>query len=599
MRAEVAWNAVAAPSYELGSAYGGPLVPGTLAFRASAYTQQEGGWIDWRPYPEPFVAARNANSVGTTAVDIALAWRVTDDLTITPKLFYQHQIAEGIPYYWLNSSNSAQDQFADISVTQRKVNDTFVLPTLTLDWQFGGAALFSNTSYMDRKHYFTQDYTLSDNVAFTGNYTGPIAPAPGYNQNPQKQVIEELRLQSSNPSARISWLVGGFYQSLTEHAVQPVTSPSFGTWTQQVYGMSVAGLFGGVNLLEPGDLIYLGEDYTKDRQIAGFAQIDAKLFDGLTATAGIRYGTYKFSYTNYQDGPFNGGPSSSAGSGSQSQSTPKFGLTYKTSTNQLAYASVSKGFRPGGANTPVPSSCNPDLNKLGYSQTPSSYNPDSVWSYEVGWKGNTPQRRLVWDASAYYIKWTAPQTVFILPTCGGYQIIANAGEVVSKGFDIQGNFAATDDIVLQFVLGYDNDRYTKTVSEPNSAKNIVTSGEHLQTPPWHAMLALDYTMWAINSGAHWYLHLDDTFTNSYRVGDQADALYDPINYPYNNPSSVNIASARFGLRGTSWDASLFSTNLLNSHPVTYSLHLGGAKSQFLEAQTVPPRLVGFTIRYRF
>jgi iron complex outermembrane recepter protein len=598
MRAEAAWNAVGSPSYQLGSAFGGPLVGDTVAFRVSAYAQQDGGWIDWMPYPEPLVAARNANSVTTIAFDGALAWRATDSLTITPKIFYQDQVAGGIPYYWPNASNPGSDAFKDISVVRRRVEDEFVLPTMKIDWQLGTVTVFSNTSYMHRKRDYTQDYTLSDNVAFTGNFTGTIAPAAGYNQNPQNQFTEELRLQSADPSSRLSWVLGGFFQSLTERAIQPVTSPGFANWTETVYGTSVLGLF-GVNLVEPGDLIYYGNDYSKDKEIAGFGQVEAKLTDELTLTAGLRYGTYKFEYTNYQDGPFNGGPTGSSGSGGQSQSTPKIGLSYKSSQDQLIYASASKGFRPGGPNTPVPSSCDSDLHNLGYAQTPSIYNPDSVWSYELGWKGDALERRLIWDASAYYLTWAAPQTRFYLPTCGEYSIIANAGAAVSKGFDLQGNFAVTNRLVLEIALGYDNARYTKRVRQPSSNKNIVSQGELLPTPPWHAMLALDYAFGSVDAEVRPYLHLDDTFANGYGTGDPADALYDlanPRGYDY---SSVNVASGRLGVRGRSWDASIFSTNLLNSHPIIDSFHAGGPSSEFFEMQTLPPRIVGFTVRYRF
>ena len=45
-RSEVSFTQYGEPSYEAGVAHGGPIIDGTLGFRASAWFRRDGGWID-------------------------------------------------------------------------------------------------------------------------------------------------------------------------------------------------------------------------------------------------------------------------------------------------------------------------------------------------------------------------------------------------------------------------------------------------------------------------------------------------------------------------------------------------------------------------
>lgn len=592
-RMEFGSNEENALSYQLGAAYGGPIGAQDLAFRVSAYLQQDGGWIAQKPYPDPFLSQNNSNDATTVALTGAVAWAPSDSITVTPKFYFQNQRTGGVSVYTAGDSNPSRNQFVNNAVVPQPSEDQMVLPSLKVDWHFLDVALLSNTSYMRRTVNETLDYTLSDNVAFTGDYTGPIAPAPGYNQNPQQQVTQEIRLQSMN-SSRITWVVGGFFQRLTEKAIQPVVAPGFNAWAENVFGESVTQLL-GVPVL-PGDLIYLGEDWSGDTQRAVFGQASVNLLEGLTATVGLRYGTDKFQYTNYQNGPFNGGPTGSAGGGSQSMSTPKVGLEYRPVPGLMFYTSAAKGWRPGGPDTPVPASCDGDLNRLGYLSEPSTYKLDYVWSYEVGSKGAAFDRHLLWGVSGYYVRWSQPQTQFLLPTCG-YSTIANAGSAISKGFDLQAQLAATDHLNLEVSLGYDDARYAQDVAAAGGS-NVVTKGQLLPTPPWQAMLSVDYVIGKFGSrGMQAYVHADDTYASGYNPSSVSDALYDPLDV--NIRDTNNLTGIRLGARRDAWDVSLFATNLFNVHPIVNTIHQGGATSPLFDVFTVPPRVVGVTGRFIF
>jgi len=66
--AELAFTQDGAPSYELGIAEGGPLIPDKLGFRISAWGRRDGGWIDRVDYQTLAVTDANANRVDTYAL---------------------------------------------------------------------------------------------------------------------------------------------------------------------------------------------------------------------------------------------------------------------------------------------------------------------------------------------------------------------------------------------------------------------------------------------------------------------------------------------------------------------------------------------------
>src|SRR5262249_16704164 len=158
-------------------------------------------------------------------------------------------------------------------------------------------------------------------------------------------------------------------------------------------------------------------------------------------------------YTSAQDGVLNGGISGSGGSSSASFSTPKVGLEYRPTEGLMFYASAAKGFRPGAANTPLPVDlCENDLHNFGFASLPPSYDPDYVWSYEVGSKGNLLNHRLVWDASVYHIDWSEKQANLYLPTCG-WSVTTNAGAAISEGFDLHTKYAVSANLLIEGSVG--------------------------------------------------------------------------------------------------------------------------------------------------
>ena len=89
--------------------------------------------------------------------------------------------------------------------------------------------------------------------------------------------------------------------------------------------------------------------------------------------------------------------------------TPKLNLSYTFNPDLMVYANVAEGFRPGGGNAVYPTTgpvWGPAFAAMNYTsgKWPSTYKPDSVWSYEIGEKAR-PLHWLDVNSSLYFEDW--------------------------------------------------------------------------------------------------------------------------------------------------------------------------------------------------
>ena len=172
-------------------------------------------------------------------------------------------------------------------------------------------------------------------------------------------------------------------------------------------------------------------------------------------TAGLRYLYGRDSATNVSGGFFASTPFSSGNTKAYAL-TPKFAATYDVSESLTTYVNVSKGYRLGGINAPVPAEqCAVDLSAFGLTQAPNNYQPDKLWNYEVGAKSRFFDNQLSVNVSAFDIEWDKIQLDVPLKTCG-FDYFANVGHARSVGFETEILDRVTPDLTLGFTGVYDD-----------------------------------------------------------------------------------------------------------------------------------------------
>jgi iron complex outermembrane receptor protein len=636
-REEVSDTQGGAPSYELGVAGGTPLIDGTLGVRATVWYRRDGGYIDRIDPTTLDTEQKNANFDETTLIRLAAVWAPTDDLTVTPSYYYQDRYRNDVESYWPLYSNPGSDRFVNADPTQRSDPDTFYLPALKIEGNLGWAKLISNTSYFHRQEETGYDGTLY-NLGFyqaqsiyggavfpQGNFlpgvafplldaTGLHLPAAAANytspasiDNGQQDITQEVRLQSSDPSARLIWTTGLFFSSNRQTYLEQIHDPLLNELTEAVVGLPYQSVFGvPYDPRFPNDSYFL-QTHAKDQQYAWFGEGTYAFTDELKLTLGARYSKTEFSFDTLTGGPqLFLPPQVNSGDEKENSFTPKASLAYQADPHNLYYFTYAKGFRPGGANNPVPyAACGTDFQNFGIKAAPATFNSDTVDSFEVGAKNNFDNRVKI-ASSIYYIKWNNIQQTVVPPICQ-ISFITNLGAAAVKGADVQAEVALTDSFTAELAAGYTDARYTQDSRlSPQDATPVVASGDAIvgqsgqPASPVTASLGLEYKFTAFNHES--FVRVDDEYEGRPKwvgaIQDPNTSQFDPANYTL---SSTNFASARSGMTFGGWQVEAFVDNLTDTHTVTnynFSIDPGTGNSRLERQFTFRPRTVGLTFTYR-
>ena len=598
-RSEIAQTQDGGLSYETGAAIGGPLLPGVFGARVAVSYRHDGGWIDdINPVTQQLVE-KNANSRNTLLIRLSGLWAPSEKWSVSPSIYYQDAKRNDIDNYWPIYSNPSSGKFVNANPTQRRVPDRFYLAALKVQDDLGFAEFISNTSYFHRKEQSGYEGTLY-NLGYYQTFMGSQAlvdaagvhlPAgaldytsPSTVDNGQQNITQEFRLQSNDAAAKLVWTTGVFLSVNRQSYLEQIHDPQLNQLTVALTGLPYTDIFTDENGGPlPYDPQYPSDSYflktnAKDQQYALFGEVTYAFTDWFKAIAGVRFSKNKYSFDTLTGGPqlFN---TTRAGSGDNSENatTPRVGLQFQVDPNNLYYFTYAKGFRPGGANNPLPqAACADDFANLGISQAPTTYNSDSVDSFEVGAKNNVGGwLRLA--TSVYYIKWNNIQQTVIPPVCQ-ISFIANLGKAVAKGADIQAQIAVSDSFNIELSAGYTDARYTADSRlSPIENPPIVADGDAITgsssetgggqpTAPVTATLGLEYKFTAF---AHpWFVRADAEYQGRAKwltPGlDEKTQQFDTGNFTL--PGTV-FTSARAGMEFGQWQVSAFVDNLANLHPV--------------------------------
>ena len=471
--------------------------------------------------------------------------------------------------------------------------------------------------------------------------------------NYRRSLTQEVRLSSPSEN-RFSWVAGVYYnnaaqrqpgdQVSNENAVSyylrgvdeawPLGMPNL---TGSIFNMGTSGVaripytlvgaptvVGGVptynavqtspNLI--GDVVSRRYAVLDEEEIAAFAEANYRFTEKLKGTLGLRASRVTTQYTQIQAGPVFGAPLTvfsptpqhpfpdapgdqylNIGSGELTEKpvNPKVGLTYQATSDDMFYATVARGYRPGSVNPPgTLAQCAPDVAALGQ-PTPLTYKSDSVWSYEGGAKLRLFNNRVQLNTSAFYIDWKDPQLTVSLRCAFSY--VTNAGKAVSQGADLQAQIRAWGGLTLNVAAAYTDAHYAEDFSfaTPGGGTTfIVKKGGSLGVPKWQYNIGAQYNFDVFgDNGA--YVRADYQYSGKYQRGAAEGTLgYDPVTVA---GEATHFVTARAGMTIDRVEASLFVNNLFNSKDRLNLAH--SQASPLVTASTFRPREIGVQLAYRY
>jgi len=624
LRSEVSYTQSAEPSYEAGIAVGGPLLDRVLGARLSIWYRHDGGWIDRVDPTGMFPADKDTNHADNSLIRLQGLWQFADGWTAAPSIYYQRQQRHDQDSYWPLLSNPGTDHFVSGNPSQRNVPDSFYLPALKIQGELGFATISSSTSYYHRENTDGYEGTLY-NLGFYQTFN-PALPAlldenppylhlpagaetyraPVAVNNSQLNITEEIRLQSDDPDGRFLWTTGVFLSRSRQGRNEQIHDPQLNQLSLAYFGAPYTQVVTPNGSLVSYDPRYPDASYflvtdSKDQQQAIFGETTTTLFAGLKLTAGARYSWTKYTFDTLTGGPQLFAPTA-AGSGldKETKLTPRVSLQWQIDDANQVYATYAKGFRPGGANNPLPyAACAQDFRTFGIANAPTQFGSDTVNSYEIGTKNNLAGRFRV-ATSVYYIRWHNIQQTVTPPICG-ISFIDNLGEAVAWGGDLQVEMAVTEGFTAELSAGYTDARHTKDSEFPNQDLSvtapIVHKGDAIigqsgsPNLPLTTALGLDYRFRVLDRKA--FLRADWEYqAHSKWPSARQDPLTNQYNAAYFTLPSTSFASLRIGISVNDWTVSAFVDNLTNTHAVTgyvWDISPGSTPGKYF---TFRPRTIG-------
>ncbi|MEZ5743289.1 MAG: TonB-dependent receptor [Sphingomonadaceae bacterium] len=313
----------------------------------------------------------------------------------------------------------------------------------------------------------TLSYDLSDslNLYYIGSYRSynskfgqdqdatPIPVAQLDNELDHYAWSQEVRLNFDAADGMLEGTVGAFYLKQK------------GTYTARV----------DLNYVSPVIDFIHGPDTTPSNTKAVFATATVRPVEGLSLTGGVRYTKDKKDYTYFRSNPdgtlpngFNcfvangvfsepncllAGIFDVTGTFKGDRWDYRLAADYRFSPEFLAYASFSTGFKGGGVN-PRPFVSDQAL----------PFNPETLKTYEVGFKADLLDRRVRLNAAAFLNKYAditlgklvCPESSLPTPCLRP----ANIGSADVKGFELEASVRPIDGFTLDGSLAVLDFEYT-------------------------------------------------------------------------------------------------------------------------------------------
>lgn len=530
------------PGGEAEGVFNTPLLGGQAAARLVAYGEEDGGYIK-----EPLLGVEHSNSVQRVGVRGAVSLKLTPQWTATLGETYQDIYSSDTQY----TTDGIHSLARDTEVREPHDND-FGQAYLDVIGRGDWGDVHAVTSFVH--HSFQSRYDATDAVTDFGGPSG--APAAYDDRTAIRMTSQEI---DYHPPAfgRLKLLAGVYGSYGDEH--------------------------------EKTRLALMGSSatlYTEDRtdrliDLAAFGEADYALTSRIDFTLGLR-GFYdeRRTLSSVVQGaaraPF-------SGTIAMHDLAPKVSLQYRIAPAAMAYILAAEGYRASGFNTAgIPGQA---FSTQTNQQPTRTYQPDTLWNFELGAKLSAFGGRLDARTAVYYDVWSRLQADQFLPS--GLPYVANVGDARVYGWEWELSLKPIERLSLQ--LG-----------------GLVTAPELHEVDPTFTAGQSDFTLpgvprRSINGQIGYDLPLGDKHMLSF----EATAAYVGHSYlffgPQRSATMGDYLDARVSASFTSppWAFTLFVDNPANNRADTFAF--GDPFSLANTQQTTPlrPRTIGVTVKRDF
>ncbi len=282
--------------------------------------------------------------------------------------------------------------------------------------------------------------------------------------------------------------------------------------------------------------------------------------------------------------------------------TPKATLSYQLNKRLLTYATVAKGYKSGGWDTSAASDFGkPSGTVAAALATP--FEPERVWSYELGSKYVSSGRRFQANLAAFIAHYTNMQTNHFNPQTLVFQT-TNAGAAQAKGIELETTAVPFRWLTLGLNYTYDFARYTnyiQSAAQNNTDNRVPETPRHNIHLSAESKFAVPVIPGAVSFGG------DYTYrTRVYFSDENAEPTYIQQQSKFDGIVNMHLS---WDSISNKWHATLFGTNLTDRRSIVFGTDVSGGyltpaesaspSNKIYSAVRNQSRLFGLTFRRDF
>jgi len=380
-----------------------PLKQDVAALRVAAFHDHDGGWVDVLGA----AAGKDLNKGDTNGGRVALLVEPSAHFHVRATALTQEIKRDNSNYTDIDPSTGrpVDGWNARTQVLREPHQIRTSLGSVDLEYDFGGARLNSITSVQRSKMSLRYDLTAVYAPLIT-QFFGYTPDSVGEDEHTSvRKTTQEFRLTSA-AGGSVEWLAGLYWDKET------------GDLAQHVF--NTGGGAAAIPVLADLDLP------SRYEELAGYGDVTWNATANLALTGGLRVAQNKQDFTQDASGPLVGGSLPTA----HSKETPKTWLAtarYALTKTSNVYVRIASGYRPGGPNAVLNDPA------TGQPTAPTTFDHDSLWSYEAGYKGDLLDNTLSLESAVYDIRWNNIQQAY---SVNGNGVLVNAGKAEIQGFEL-------------------------------------------------------------------------------------------------------------------------------------------------------------------
>ncbi|MBT7879779.1 MAG: TonB-dependent receptor [Gammaproteobacteria bacterium] len=532
-----------------------PVIEDKFAVRVAGHVIDEAGYID-----NVLTGKDGINDVEESAWRISALYEPTDTSSFT--LIYHGNDLEASSPNFFNLGTG--DLNSDDPLTDLWSEQEFDLVNFIAEVEFRNMTLTYNGAYYD----MTNDYIDVEEDIF-----GFIPLGRTHQMTTEESWTHELRLASNYTDNPWNWLVGVYSDDFDSDDLgvqKEVVDPTDPDWA--------AGVFVGFDIFVIG-----GPETFKETAI--FGEVSYQFSEQVSVLVGARY--FDWEVGNEQELTFFGSNFNQVtGEVDGDDVFYKFQLDYQPTDASLIYFSRSEGFRYGGFN--------PFVGLEGIGPDVQQFDPDTLVNYEIGFKTQWFDRRLIVNGAVFTSEWEDVQLVVLATPPSPWAYTTNAGNLDAEGAEIE--FVSQDMLFPGFYFSgsyaYSKNEFTEDANPNNAERSLIEKGEELRRTPrntWSFDIGYDFRIGdydAFFRVNHW--HRDSTTTEGFNGGDGVIDI-----------KAQDVYNASFGVTAEKWTARLYVDNFTDERPFLQVVPNVIDNTLADRVSSIRPRTVGLQLTYRF